>query len=94
MTAPIPPTTVKPRPPSQRPRPEGPAIRRAVTEACAIALWEVSPNRIRELSGLPESSDELTAHRIDMFLSLARHGCSRTGPASYGGRTGSETRKY
>ncbi len=67
MTAPIPPT-VKPKPPSQRPRPEGPAIRRAVTEAWALALGEVSPNRIRELSGLPELSDELIAHRIDMFL--------------------------
>ena len=68
MTAPIPPTTVKPKPPSQRPRPEGRHIRRAVMEACAIALWEVSPNRIRELSGLPELSDELIAHRIDMLL--------------------------
>ncbi|MGO8768397.1 MAG: hypothetical protein ACLQIK_26745 [Mycobacterium sp.] len=67
MTKPIPPT-VKPKPPSQRPRPEGPAISRTVTEACAIALWEVPPNRIRELAGLPELSNELIQHRIDMLL--------------------------
>ena len=68
MTAPITPTTVKPRPPSQRPRPEGPMIRVRVTESIAKAMWELNPDRIRELSGLPELSDELIAHRIDMFL--------------------------
>jgi hypothetical protein len=67
MTMPIPPT-VKPKPPSQRPRPEGPHIRARVCEALAIAIWEIDPQRVRELAGLPELSDELIAHRVDMLL--------------------------
>jgi hypothetical protein len=53
---------------SQRPRPEALIIRPRVAEAIVKAVWEIPPQRIRELSGLPELSDELIAHRIDMHM--------------------------
>jgi hypothetical protein len=59
---------VKTKPPSQLPRPEGPIISVRVAEALAKAMWEIDPDRIRQLSGLPELSDELIQHRIDMLL--------------------------
>lgn len=67
MTTPIPPP-VKTKPPSQLPRPERPIIGVRVAEALAKAMWEIDPDRIRQLSGLPELSDELIQHRIDMLL--------------------------
>ena len=43
-------------------------IRARVSEAIVKACWELPPERIRELSGLPELSDELIQHRIDMCM--------------------------
>ena len=73
-TTPIPPAVKRTPPPSQRRRPEGPAIRARVCEAIALAAWEIDSDRIRALSGLPELSDELIQHQIDMFLKAGAPG--------------------
>ncbi len=58
----------KPSTASQCPRPRALMIRARVSEAIVKACWELPPERIRELSGLPELSDELIQHRIDMCM--------------------------